>query len=605
MFVVMAQNPSHIVAPILAELRTVRSPQSKIEIYLKACREIQYQFPEDAFELATKARKVARAAKATALELHAQRMQGICRYAGNDFDGALTIFEQTLGRYRRAGDRTGLAKAYQNIGMALRGLGRNEEALAAYREAEGLLRNLPEPAILAAVLTNLGSLWAVLDRPKEALEAYSECLTLAERLDDDRWRARITGNIADIYSKIGDLETAVDWSHRSLALHRKTNDRMGIGLTLSNLGRVYQRLQQPDKALAVLSEAVTVMTTLGDTHARARVMVVLAGVLRHKQRLPEARTMALEALTVFEGTHDVERTIGCLLVIGECDLDDGRTSDASRRFAMAEELAQRTDNPRVMLDIRHGQARVEQARGRWKVARTALMKAIEIAHAHEMFAVESTLHTRLAELLEERGAVSEALVAERLARQAQHLADSALRAQHSLALQMRLDIERAARERERLQSEQDRLRFELESKAREVNNNAVLIAQKNQLLTDLTTDLKQTLKVSDKERAAAIRTLISRIDQHRRTGEDWKNLSEQLKDVHDDFLAALSERFPSLTPTEIKVCSLLKLNLSSKEISEILTIGLPSVEQYRHRLRKKLGLSLATNLTTFLQGLGT
>ncbi len=605
MFVVMTQAPSDIVAPILAELRVVRSPHTKVEIYLNACREIQYQFPEAAYEYATKARTTARKARLTAQEIHAQRMQGICKYAANDFEGALEIFEKTVPRYKRHKDVSGLARAYQNVGMALRALGRNEEALAAYRESEHLLRDLDEDAVLAAVLTNLGTLWHVLDRPKEALEAYSECLTLAERMDDDRWRARITGNIADIYIGVGDLETAVEWSNRSLELHRRTKDLMGVGLTLSNLGRVYLRLEQPDKALAVLSEAVTVMTTLGDTHARARVMVVLAGVLRHKKRLPEARAMAQEALEIFDGTHDVERLIRCQVVLGECALDDGDTREAGRWFKEAEERSSRTDNPRVEVDILHDQARTEVMRGRWKLAGARFEQAIEIAIRNEMSGTAATLHTELAALLEGKGLLQPALEHERAARMMQHRADGELRAQHSQSLQLRLDIERAARERERLQSEQERLEFELGTKEREVNANAVLIAQKNELLTDLTQDLKRALGTSTGEARDLIRQVISRIDGHRRTGEDWKNLSEQLKEVHDDFLSVLTEQFPTLTPTEIKVCSLLKLNLSSKEISEILTIGLPSVEQYRHRLRKKLGLTGSTNLATFLQSVGS
>ena len=77
----------------------------------------------------------------------------------------------------------------------LGGLGKNEEALEAYRQSETLLRVTGESEILAAILTNIGSTWSTLDRPKEALESYSECLTLADKLDDDRWRARIMGTL--------------------------------------------------------------------------------------------------------------------------------------------------------------------------------------------------------------------------------------------------------------------------------------------------------------------------------------------------------------------------------------------------------------------------
>ena len=61
-----------------------------------------------------------------------------------------------------------------------------------------------------------------------------------------------------------------------------------------------------------------------------------------------------------------------------------------------------------------------------------------------------------------------------------------------------------------------------------------------------------------------------------------------------------SRRASTLTPTELKVCTLLKSNLSTKEIAEVLNSSIHTVETHRRRIRKKLGLSGQANLTTFL-----
>ena len=588
---------------ILAQLKQVRSPETKVEIYLQACREIQYQQPLKALEYAKQAGKIAKKAGLLALEIHAQRMQGICYYAANEFETALDLFQKTLPKYKKRKDVSGLARAYQNVGMALRGLGRNEEALSAYRESESLLQRTKEDNILAAVLTNIGSIWSVLGRPKEALEAYSECLAIADKLDDERWRARIMGNIAEIYIGIGDLETGIDWSKRSLELHRKNDDKMGVGLTLSNLGRVYQRLSDLDTALAMLSESLTVMSTLHDAHARARTMIVLAGVLLSKRRNAEARVMASEALDVFKSTHDVERTISCLILLGESAIADKDLRSARAFLSKANTLAAETDNFRLHVDIQRNLANCLAIEGKLPASLKLYRSAIDLAQRHNMHSVAAELHAAVSSLLSDKGRWKDAIVHERSAREQQRAADNELRAQHSQALQMRLDIERAVRDRERMRSEREKLELELASKERELGTNALLIAQKNELLTLLTDDLKKAAKSASDEQAAALRSVISRIDTHRRTGEDWKNLSEQLKDVQDSFLKALASRYPNLGPTEVKVASLLKLNLSSKEISEILNLSLGTVEQYRHRLRKKLGVTGDSGLSTFLQAL--
>ncbi|MCK6692317.1 MAG: hypothetical protein L6Q97_09460, partial [Thermoanaerobaculia bacterium] len=59
-------------------------------------------------------------------------------------------------------------------------------------------------------------------------------------------------------------------------------------------------------------------------------------------------------------------------------------------------------------------------------------------------------------------------------------------------------------------------------------------------------------------------------------------------------------QFHDLTPNEQKLCALLRLNLSTKEISNLMSISLRGVEIARYRLRKKLGLDQGQNLSKFI-----
>ncbi|MBV1888269.1 MAG: LuxR C-terminal-related transcriptional regulator, partial [Urechidicola sp.] len=57
---------------------------------------------------------------------------------------------------------------------------------------------------------------------------------------------------------------------------------------------------------------------------------------------------------------------------------------------------------------------------------------------------------------------------------------------------------------------------------------------------------------------------------------------------------------PTLTPNDLKSCAFLKLNLSSKEIAQLLNISPKSVEVKRYRLRKKLELPHNSGLSEYL-----
>ena len=62
--------------------------------------------------------------------------------------------------------------------------------------------------------------------------------------------------------------------------------------------------------------------------------------------------------------------------------------------------------------------------------------------------------------------------------------------------------------------------------------------------------------------------------------------------------------FPDLSPSEQRLCAFLRLNMSTKEISELTGQRISSLETARYRLRKKLGITNShINLITFLNNI--
>jgi len=76
-----------------------------------------------------------------------------------------------------------------------------------------------------------------------------------------------------------------------------------------------------------------------------------------------------------------------------------------------------------------------------------------------------------------------------------------------------------------------------------------------------------------------------------------------LIDPAEKFESNLLKKFPHLTANDLKMCSLLRQNHSSKEIAQELNITPGSVNTSRYRLRKKLSLSKHTDLVVYLNKL--
>jgi DNA-binding CsgD family transcriptional regulator len=79
-------------------------------------------------------------------------------------------------------------------------------------------------------------------------------------------------------------------------------------------------------------------------------------------------------------------------------------------------------------------------------------------------------------------------------------------------------------------------------------------------------------------------------------------LRYNLEEIASPLVDRLSRRALALTPTEVKICSMIKMGLTTKEIARIRHVAPATVSRQRESIRKKLGLGgKSINLATFLQ----
>ena len=69
---------------------------------------------------------------------------------------------------------------------------------------------------------------------------------------------------------------------------------------------------------------------------------------------------------------------------------------------------------------------------------------------------------------------------------------------------------------------------------------------------------------------------------------------------NEDFYQKLLKAYPDLKPAELKLCSYLRLNLSTKELAEVLNKSVRTIENTRFSIRKKMGLGPEDNLVAQL-----
>ena len=168
-------------------------------------------------------------------------------------------------------------------------------------------------------------------------------------------------------------------------------------------------------------------------------------------------------------------------------------------------------------------------------------------------------------------------------------------------LQYLHQLEISKSEKEIIALKNERLQSEIEFKNSELASVAMHLVQKGELLTKIKEELMRIKKDLNIEKPSTeFKKLIRILNEEDKMNDDWAQFAKHFDKVHSDFLKEVKDAYPKLSASELKLCAYLRMNLSSKEIAQLLNISVRGVEISRYRLRKKLQIPTETNLFDFL-----
>ncbi|MCS5489831.1 ligand-binding sensor domain-containing protein [Algoriphagus limi] len=161
------------------------------------------------------------------------------------------------------------------------------------------------------------------------------------------------------------------------------------------------------------------------------------------------------------------------------------------------------------------------------------------------------------------------------------------------------DLKSSKQEIERLKTE--KLRSEIQSKNKELASATMHLINKNGFIVQTKSHLNNIIKKSkNQEVKNEINKIIQSIEKNIAGDKDWEQFEMHFDEVHGDFMSRFKTAYPDLSPQEIKLSAYLRMNLSSKEIANLMNITIRGVEIARYRLRKKIQLERSENLQEFI-----
>ncbi len=462
-----------------------------------------------------------------------------------------------------------------------------------YNNALRLSRTLKDKRAEARALTNLGSLSEKEGNFTQALHHIIVALNLMREIGDKSAEAMTLRNIGVIYTKLSDFSAALSYFYQSLALRETLNDEQGVALCHRSIAMMYDRLVNHEKALESYQKCLAIFRRLSDKPSEALTLYHIGTTFNDTARFSEA-------LVVFNASLEICNALKIQDIKGISLVETGKAYLELKQNARASKcLKEGLKCLRAVGDDFH----IAQALGyfadlyarqnKMHLAIEALMEAVSKGERIQAKALVATFHKSLAQIYSQRGEHREALKHfERFYEIDKEIfneeSDKRLK-----VLQMQFEVERKEKENEAL-------RQELSMKEKALRTITRFLIKEAETQTEMKmrlTDIKEQVAAGAFE---AIERRLSAMERKMNPEKTWEVFEREFREAHPEFMTYLSRRFPTLSPTELKICAMLKLGHSSKEIAQLLFISASTVLEHRSNIRRKLNLSEKENLTAFI-----
>jgi tetratricopeptide (TPR) repeat protein/DNA-binding CsgD family transcriptional regulator len=441
------------------------------------------------------------------------------------------------------------------------------EALYLYQQSAQLLKNEDKPADLGIVYDNIGLLHMAMENHAVAIPVFQSAL--------------------ELISRHGSKQTLIN--------------------TTINMGVCYLELDSLNKAEEIFQKALLLAGELQNEYQRARVLLNIANLKSKQKDYAAARINLEHSLAICINNNILPGVVFNKINLGELYIKTKQPALALQILKEAEQSAAGLSIPEQLAECyRLMSLASEQVKNNGQ-ALSYFKKYHSLQDS--LFRTESKLHMRE---MENRIEMEQSLM------EFSELKEKTLitKAKNQIVIISILGLllfvggiaiylymrSKTVMFNARLAAEEShRLRLQVENKNKELASKAIHISKMNEVSVELSDKLKTLLPGLNREKAVAVQQIIRSLKKGTPL-DAWKEFEMRFEQVHLEFYQKLQTLCPTLTPTEIKICSFLRLNLTSKEISSLTNRSIGTIDNTRSSIRKKLNLENDSNLTTFLLG---
>ena len=457
------------------------------------------------------------------------------------------------------------------------------EALKHYNHVRVQLERHEMTAELIPLYFNLSSIYAEIGKNDHAIYFLNKASALNQS-KDKRIDAYVFSTIGGIQANTGKPKSAIKNYETAIRYFKQSNDHKGIMYCYMSLAIIYEEQNQIEQAKNYSLKALKYSNESGNGVIKSLYFIVLAKIEQKNKRYEAALSYADSSLVYTEQSGDLLRKAETLELKSKLL---GRLGDYERALFYANQFHKLNDSivNKANLD---------------KLENAELIKSLTLVEKEKLL---TTQQLQLKEKDAENASIRFMSITVIASLALVFFAIYYFNRVKRLKIKNELIQEKYTLQ---LLNEQN-LKLELENE----QINKQLLEQdlllKNSKMLDLAyriTKGNDLLKgIAQEEVIQRNRTLYKQLSGLIEGEKELEYFNNEIQLLESSYQRRLKTQFPALSDYEVRLSTMIKTGLASKEISDLLSIEAASVDVARYRLRKKLNLGKHDDLFEFLNGI--
>lgn len=461
----------------------------------------------------------------------------------------------------------------------------------------------------------------------EALEDYLLAFEIFEDLNDIENMAIIYGEMSTIYAMSEDNDKAIEYGRKAAKiLKHLPNKESNYAYAIVNLANNLSYAGRPDTAILLLNEAIPIFKRDGDLYLQINATAQMSRAHYEKGEISKALQIMKEANALDPEMQYLGQSIYNFQLMGRMYRDIEAWPSAIKYYRKSYVLHQKigfNDELKPLLeDLVVAYDTIGQIDSAYKflqelevlkdslysIEKTNKLNELKAQYEADLKEEQLRNNAREIELLEQSNTVKTqrninlviilivvlALTISIIGRQ-----------RHRMRVNKLLAVESEKTHQAELQAkaaEREILEEDLKRRQQELASQALLIAEKNELLRSFRNEVEKVGE-SETNTKGSLKSISRQMERAENQQGDWDKFMALFKDVHPTLLSKLAQTHTDLTHNDIRLLALMKMGFSNKEISDILHVTEESLKKARYRLRKKLNLEPQASIHQFIQNI--